>query len=73
MTAHARLARWLTGDMRALAKLVDEAPATTLADDEVCSAREHLMESLEAAGRAARAVRTGIDAAGAAELARPEP
>jgi hypothetical protein len=61
MTEPARLARWLTGDMRALAKLVDEAPATAFTDDEVSSAREHLMESLDAAGRAARTEQTSTD------------
>jgi hypothetical protein len=54
----------------ALAKLVDEAPAAALADDEVTSARDHLMESLEAAKRAANAASTGTDVA---ELARQEP
>lgn len=66
VTGHARLARWLTADMRALAKLVDAAPEVALADTEVSSAREHLMESLEAAQRAARAVSVGTD-----EVAEP--
>jgi hypothetical protein len=56
-TADAHLARWFTSDMRVLAQLIDEAPATTLAD-----ARRHLIESLEAADRAASAWHS-IDAA----------
>lgn len=71
MTEPARLARWLTGDMRALAKLVDAAPDAALADAEVSSAREHLMKSLEAAARAANAVRARTDEV--AEMARQDP
>lgn len=71
MTADARLARWLTSDMRALAQLVDEAPAATLADNEVADARRHLVESLEAADRAA-STRHNTDPA-SAESARPQP
>jgi hypothetical protein len=71
MTADARLARWLTSDMRALARLVDEATVTALADDEVADARRHLVESLEAADRAA-ATRHNIDST-SAESARPQP
>jgi hypothetical protein len=54
MTDHAgaRVTRWLANDMRALAKLVDAADVTALADDEVSSARRHLLESLEAVDRA---------------------
>ena len=71
MTAHPRLARWLTDDQRALAKLVDEAPATILADIEVSTARQHLMESLEAAERAAQAARHGTN--NLPEMARHKP
>lgn len=48
----ARVTRWLANDMRALAELVDAADVAALADDEVSSARQHLLESLEAADRA---------------------
>jgi hypothetical protein len=55
----ARVTRWLANDMRALATLVDAVDAAALADEDVTSARRHLMESLEAADRAAHVGEVG--------------
>jgi hypothetical protein len=59
MTEQTITAASLADDLRSMADKVDQAGTEAIADTETLAAVQHLMESLEAAERAAASLRDG--------------